>query len=202
MRTLSNTPTQRPVLAAGILSLILAFTLSTTSTQAVAQTSYHVTAGSQITVAGTSNLHDWTMVAKTFSSEGTLTIKGTQLVDITALTLTIPVKNLNSKESLMDSRAYKTLKEEQFKNITFKLTAATVNAAQKTIKASGNLTISGVTNPVVLQISYVLTDGEISFKGSEALKMSDYKIKAPSFMLGALKTGDALQIDMLLKMKN
>jgi polyisoprenoid-binding protein YceI len=201
MKSTILTPTRRPAFSAGILSLIIAFTLSATS-RLVAQTSYHVNAGSQITVAGTSNLHDWTMVAKSFTTEGTFTVKGTQLVDITALTLTIPVKNLNSKESLMDSRAYKTLKEEQFKNITFKLTETAVNASQKTIKASGNLSISGVTNAVVLQLSYVLSNGEITFKGAEAIKMSDFKIKAPSFMLGALKTGDALQIDILLKMKN
>lgn len=202
MRSLTNTPTHKPAFSAGLLCLIIALSVTIAPTKLAAQSAYHVTTGSALTVAGTSNLHDWTMLAKNFSSEGSFTVKGTQLVDVAALSLTIPVKNLNSKESVMDNRAYKTLKEEQFKNITFKLTDATVNAQQKLIKANGNLTISGVTNPIVLQIGYVIANNEITFKGSQAVKMSDYKIKAPSFMLGALKTGDDLKIDILLKMKN
>ncbi|RZK73063.1 MAG: YceI family protein, partial [Pedobacter sp.] len=111
-----------------------------------AQTPYKISSGSQIKVSGTSNLHDWTMIASTFTCEGSFAVSGTQLKDIKALSFVLPVKNLKSKESLMDTRAYKTLKEEQFNKITFKLIDATVNAVQRTVNATGNLTISGVTN--------------------------------------------------------
>lgn len=201
MKSISIKLPGKTAYAAGILSLVILFSLSAGSQRLQAQTPYRITDGSQIKVSGTSNLHDWTMLATVFSSEGNFILKGDQLVDITALNVTIPVKNLKSKESLMDSRAYKALKAEQFGNITFKLTGATVNAQQKLIKASGNLTISGVTNSINLQANYVLTGNEITCKVSQVVKMSDYKMKAPSFMLGALKTGDELKIDIILKMK-
>ena len=192
---------KQPARFAGVLCLIIAVGFNIIPAKILAQTPYKNTEGSQIKVFGTSNLHDWTMVAKTLTCEGTFIVKGDQLVDVTALTLNIPVKNLKSNESLMDSRAYKTLKADQFSSIGFKLTSATVNAQQKLIKATGNLTISGVSNLITLQISYLMSGDEILCKGSQSLKMTEYKIKPPSFMLGALKTGDDLKIDIILKMK-
>lgn len=192
---------KKAICSTSILCLMIVFSFTANSSKAIAQTSYKNSEGSQVKVFGTSNLHDWTMTAKAFTCEGTFIVKGDQLVDVTALTLTIPVKNLKSNESLMDSRAYKTLKADQYSTIGFKLTNATVNAQQKTIKATGNLTISGFSNLITLQISYVVNGDEILCKGSQSLKMTEYKIKPPSFMLGALKTGDDLKIDVNLKMK-
>lgn len=173
-----------------------------TSQQLKAQTNYTVAPGSQISVAGTSNLHDWTMEASKFSCDGKLTVAGGQLKDINALTFVLAVKNLKSKESLMDTRAYKALNEESHANMTFKLTDATVVEAQKLVKVTGNLTISGVTKAITIQSNYVVgSDESVTFKGSRAIKMSDFKIKAPSFMMGALKTGDDLTINIVLKLK-
>lgn len=169
----------------------------------LAQSVYKVSPNSSIKVIGTSNLHDWDMKANSFICEGNFDIKGSQLMDVKSLSFTLPITNLKSKESLMDSRAYKALKAEEFNKITFKLTSATVVAAQKLIKATGNLTIGGVTNLVTLNANYTLNaDNSLTCKGSKDLKMSDFKIKAPVFMLGALKTGDAITIDYMLNLKN
>lgn len=185
-----------------IYTVVVFFIIAVTAQQSKAQTTYSVAPGSQITVAGTSNLHDWTMTATKFSCDGKLTIAGGQLKDINSLAFVLPVKNLKSKESLMDTRAYKALNEEGFDKMTFKLTDATVLEAQKLVKVSGNLTISGVTKAIVIQANYtVAADESIGFKGSRTLKMSDFKIKAPSFMMGALKTGDDLTINIDLKLK-
>jgi polyisoprenoid-binding protein YceI len=86
--------------------------------------------------------------------------------------------------------------------MTFKLSDATVIEAQKLIKVTGNLTIAGVTKAITLQANYAVgADESVQFKSSKAIKMSDFKIKAPSFMMGALKTGDDLTINILLKLK-
>lgn len=183
-----------------ILSLTIILTLFANVLQA--QTSFKSVAGSFIKVNGTSNLHDWSMLASNVSCEGSYTLKGDQLADITAMNLSVPVTSLKSKEDLMDTRAYKALKAEQYNKITFKLTDATVVPGQKIIKVTGNLTISGVTNQVTLQSAYTVNGSELTCKGSKSIKMSDFKIKAPSFMMGALKTGDEVTIDFTLKLKN
>jgi polyisoprenoid-binding protein YceI len=166
------------------------------------QSPYSIVPSSQVKVSGTSNLHDWTMLATSFTCEGNFIVKNNQLQDLSALSFALPVKNLKSKDNLMDTRAYKTLKENTYSKITFKLIRATVVPQQKIIKATGNLTIAGVTNQIALQTAYTINaDESITCKGSKELKMSDYGIKAPSFMMGALKTGNDLAIDILLKLK-
>ncbi|HTN20055.1 MAG TPA: YceI family protein [Pelobium sp.] len=197
MKSFKNT---RGLKAVIVLAFFIISTLS--GFQLKAQTLYSIAPGSSITVDGTSNLHDWTMSASKFSCDGKLVIASGQLKDITALTFVLPVQNLKSKESLMDTRAYKALNEESFDKMTFKLTDATVVEAQKLVKVTGNLTIAGVTKVITLQSNYLVgNDESVAFKATKAIKMSDFKIKAPSFMMGALKTGDDLTINILLKLK-
>jgi len=38
-------------------------------------------------------------------------------------------------------------------------------------------------------------DATINCSGTEALKMSDYKVEPPSFLFGAMKTDDAIKVD-------
>ncbi len=186
----------------GLLStFLLALGMLLFSTTAQSQTSYKVIPGSTIKVFGTSNLHDWNMTAGTFTCEGMLKVKDGELQDVSSLSFSLPVTNLKSKEDLMDTRAYKSLKAAEFSKITFKLKDATMLPQQK-LKATGSLTIAGVTKEVVITSAYVMnSDDTITFKGSKAFKMSDHNIKAPSFMLGALKTGNDITIDILLKLK-
>lgn len=100
----------------------------------------------------------------------------------------------------METRAYKALKSESFNKITFKLTSATVQ--QGTIKAIGILNIAGVSNEISLQTNYTVSaDGTVTCKGSKTIKMTDYKITPPSFMMGALKTKDDVALDLTLKFK-
>lgn len=166
-----------------------------------AQTSYKTMPGSQIKVFGTSNLHDWDMTASTFSCEGVFIVRDGELLDVKSLWFSLPVTNLKSKEDLMDTRAHKALKAAEFSKISFKLRDA-VLMPQRKLKAMGSLTIGGVTNEVIIMSSYVINaDETITCKGTKAIKMSDHKIKAPSFMMGALKTGNEVSIEFSLKLK-
>ncbi len=188
--------------AYGMLSItLLTFSLLVNAGSAQAQSIYKIIPGSQIKVFGTSNLHDWNMTASTFSCEGSFKVKEGELQDVSALSFSLPVTNLKSKEDLMDTRAYKALKASEFSKIVFKLKNAAMLPQQK-IRATGTLTIGGASNEVVITSSYVVNSDEtITFKGSKQIKMSDHNIKAPSFMMGALKTGNDVTIDIMLKLK-
>lgn len=190
--------TRRNFLRMLALVMVIGFTAFTVNDQ----TPFKVAGGSQIKVDGTSNIHDWTMNATSFACEGTYVLNGGQLVDVTALSFTLPVANLKGKEDLLNTRAHKALKADQHNKISFKLTKADVVAAQKVIKVAGNLTIGGVTKPVTLQTNYTVNGDELICKGSKSIKMSEFGIKAPSFMMGALKVADAVTIDLNLKLKN
>ena len=203
MKNISTNTRSLPRYSAGLFALIMVFGIQVLTQEARGQSSYKIMEGTQIKVSGTSNLHDWTMMAKSFVCEGKFVTKGGVLQDVSSLSFSLPVTNLKSKEDLMDTRAHKTLKASKFDKITFKLIEATVVPKQKVINAIGNLTIGGVTNKVSLQTTYLINaDETITCKGSKMVKMSDFNIKAPSFMLGALKTGNDVTIDLLLKFKN
>jgi YceI-like domain len=161
-----------------------------------------------IKVMGTSNLHDWSMEAKDISCSakfGFGTTGSGLPQSLTALNLVIPVHNLKSGESLMDSRAYTALKADKFGTITFTSASAVIVPGQKNqfqLKSTGTMAIGGVSQPVVLVAAcQVNADGGIACNGSQQLKMTDYQIKPPSFMLGALRTGDLLTINFSLILK-
>lgn len=160
-----------------------------------------------IKVSGTSNLHNWTMEAKGISCPAKFNfLPGhDQPQSLTALTLSVPVQELKSGESGMDSRAYTALKAKQFNNIVFELTSATLTPGQKDqfqVKSMGNLSIAGVSKPVAMDAACLIdADGAIACSGSAKLKMTDYQIKPPTFMLGALKTGNDLTINFKLVVK-
>lgn len=178
------------------------FNISILAQTAYAQAPYKAVTGSQIKVLGTSNIHDWNMVSSYFTSDVNLSITDGVLKDINALNFVLSVKNLKAKDDLMNTRAYKALKESSFDKISFKLTDATVSPSQKIVKAFGNLTIAGVTNKIALQTTYIINaDESITFKGTKVIKMSDYKIAPPSYMMGAMKVGDEVSIEIQLKLK-
>lgn len=182
--------------AIGSLFFIVALSLGV----AQAQSPYKAIAGSSIEVKGSSNIHDWKMDAKSIPAEAVLEVEGNQVTSIKSLSFTLPVKTLKGKEDLLNTRAYKAMKEDAHKNVVFKLTSATVS--QNVIKANGTLTIAGVTKPVSLQANATVNaDGTVTCVGSKKLKMSDHGIAPPSFMLGALKVVDDITVAFNLKLK-
>ena len=163
-------------------------------------------ATSEIKVSGTSNLHDWSMKGNDYTCFAQFTMQSAaagQLISLNGLSLSIPVKSLKSGENLLDSRAYKAIDADKFSHVNFKMTSATVTPLggnKYQIKALGQLTISGVAKEVTLTANGILnSDRSLHVTGSTRIKMTDFGIKPPSFMMGALKTGNDLTIDYNVK---
>jgi polyisoprenoid-binding protein YceI len=159
--------------------------------------------GIDMKLSGTSTLHNWAMDAKTFSGDAEFSFKSAdELSAIKSLSFALAVNDLKSGESGLDKNAYKALNEKEYKDITYKLLSATVTpqgGGKSLIKAHGNLTIAGVTKEVTMDVySTVNKDGSVTCTGSEKLNMSDYAVKPPKFMLGAMKTGDAITLNFTL----
>jgi polyisoprenoid-binding protein YceI len=160
-----------------------------------------------VKVKGSSNLHDWVMEAKNGTIEANLNLASnvSYLAGIQSLSFNLPVKNLKSTEgNLMDTRAYDALKAGKYPNISFKLLSATPtsNSANKSVfKVTGELTISGTTKQIEMTANATKNaDGSVIITGSENLKMTQFGIKPPSFMFGALKVTDNLTIDYTVRL--
>ena len=166
------------------------------------------TADADIKVLGTSNLHDWSMEAKEVACTARFryaVAKSTIPGGLQGFGFTFPVHGLKSGESGMDSKAYAAMKAKNNGNIAFTASSSTITpggAGQFSVKSIGSLTIAGVSKSVVLTAAcLVKADGSISCTGTDKLLMSDYQIKPPTYMLGALKTGNALTIDFTMIVK-
>jgi len=183
----------------GVLVALLTFSFY----QLKAQSVYKLTDSKDIVMklSGTSTLHKWDMTATVFTGQASFGFKPgseTGLTALKSLTFVLADANLSSGESGLDKNAYKALKATQFKNIVYKLTSATVSPQSGTkylLKTNGSLTIAGVTKPVIMDVACVVSpDGAITCTGTYQLNMTDFAVKPPTFMLGAMKTGDAVTL--------
>jgi polyisoprenoid-binding protein YceI len=202
-----KTKDQRSYKVIKLLSCILFISfISAVSVKAQGAYKLSNSADNVVKVLGSSNVHDWTMIAQNPVCEADFTSAiGDIPKALKSFTFSVDAKSLKSEHSSMDDRTYKTIKADEFPKIIFKLTAATVTPGAKdkfTINATGNLTIAGVTKLITLQVNGDLkSDNTITCSGSQKIKLTDFKISPPSFMLGAMKVKDDLTIQYNLNFK-
>lgn len=164
-----------------------------------AQTKYSSKNNITMSVSGTSTMHDWVMKSTSGDCVATFTedAKGS-LTDVTAFTFTVSSKALKSGKDGMDKNAYKALKADKNPTITATLKSADVvakDAKNYTIKAVVKLTIAGKTleTDLIAQAKHI-NDNSYSITGDKKISMKDYGMEPPSFMLGAVKTGNDVTI--------
>ena len=163
-----------------------------------AQESYQLRTA-EISISGTSSLHDWTSKTTELTASGDLTVDNGNLVDVPALKVKIPVTSISSeKGKIMDNKTYKALLSDEYPNITFnlqELQSIDTNGNEMTLKVSGQLTIAGKAKAIQLTAK-AKADGKggFQFTGSKALKMTDFGIDPPTALLGTLKTGDDITV--------
>lgn len=171
------------------------------ASQVNAQTNYKQSAESYITIAGTSTLHEWTMSSSLPQLVAAIetTIEG-NVREVKSLVLTVQSQSLKSANKGMDRNAYSALKADNFKAISFFMNSSTVQ--NNVVHCLGNLSIAGVTKQVNVDATCALKGDKSSLicTGSKALKMSDYKVEAPSFMFGTVKTGDEITISFNIEL--
>ena len=190
-----------------LYSILTVIVLFSTVQFSKAQTIYKVvnSKDSFIKVLGSSNVHDWTMASTTTESQGDFKFDGDQLKSLSSLVFSVEAKTLKSEHASMDDRTYKTIKADQFPKITFKLSSTSITPQQKgkfLIKAKGDLTIAGSTQSITMDVTATVNaDNTITCNGAQKLKLTDYKISPPSFMLGAMKVKDDLNIQFNINYK-
>ncbi|HJT23610.1 MAG TPA: YceI family protein [bacterium] len=163
--------------------------------------------GSLLYMEGDSTLHKYQMRADVLKGLAVLKAKAPkdlakalQAGDVASMALVVPVQTFKSRESGLDSNAYKALKAEQNPGIKFELKKETLKAGPKdgayVLTATGDLTIAGTTAPVTLKADTIVKDGKVELKGVQKLKMSDFKVTPPSISLlvTSITCTDAIEI--------
>jgi hypothetical protein len=187
-----------------VFLLLLGFTMSFAPKSTTNDSTFRSQSLSLV-VKGTSTLHDWEMKSASGNCQVVLVLgAGDKVTGLSGLSFSTPTESLKSEHSAMDKNAYKSLRTGSAKNITFVLSTAKVtpvDANTYTLHGVGKLTIAGTTRETDLAatVKYNAADKSFNCSGTKKLKMSDYKIEPPSFMMGAVKTGDDVSISFNTK---
>ena len=185
------------------IALLIAISFSVYS-GAIAQTNYESHA-MNISLTGTSTLHDWEMKAASGTSEAAFIVGADgKITSLSKLSFTLHAENLKSGHTAMDKNTYKALKTGDNPNITFVLTSAAVTSKGSNnylLDCAGTMSIAGTTKAtnLVATAHYNPSDKSFTVTGVKKMKMTDYNVKPPTVMLGTIKTGNDISIAYNLK---
>ncbi len=184
-----------------VLLVSVAFLPISIRAQALFEISSH-----SMSVAGTSNLHDWTAEVEKINGTFKVTVEGGKLVNIQDLQVTVDAQSFkSSKGSIMNSKINDALNSKKHPRITYKLSKVdkiSESASGYKVNTTGILTIAGVNQTVSLEATgKVMSNGYIEFSGTKKIKMTDYKVEPPTAMFGALTTGDEVTLNFKVVLK-
>lgn len=150
---------------------------------------------SEVVINGETNVnHNFTIKATELSGKMTVADNRPQ-----ALTVEIPVRSLISGEKLMDKKTHEAFNEPKNPKILFQMTelnSIQVNGENIAVTVTGNLSLKGATKKVTLKADgKEMSPGVYTFQGALPVKMSDYGMKAPTAMLGTMKTKDQVTVN-------
>ena len=164
--------------------------------------------GSEITIQGTSTLHDFH--CKTDKILAYVDVDPSYTKDLTkvarplvSVKVNIVARTLTCGGGTIDNNMYKTLKTDQFQLIKYTMSGydlldATTSSFSANTK--GTLQIAGQDKPVDIKINAArLAEGKATAEGEQTIKLTDFGIDPPSFMFGRLKVGNEIKVKFNLR---
>ncbi|WIE63633.1 YceI family protein [Curtobacterium sp. MCLR17_036] len=145
------------------------------------------------------NGSDVTVTGRTDSVSGSATVDGTS---ITKATITVQVADIATDSDQRDSYFRDSaLDTSAFPEATFTLTEPVADAVPsgsdtKTVRASGELTMHGVTKDVTAELQIGLNGDGVDISGSIPVTFSDFDVQAPS--LGFVTVDDSGAVEFLV----
>lgn len=154
-------------------------------------------------IEGDSTLHPYSSTSTAVAAALALEAPGDAAGALAAkaparMTFTVPVASLKSAHGGLDKNLRKTLDAAAHPDITFTLRSYKVDGASVT--AEGELRVAGKSRAVLLSSRLEARGGALFLEGAQPLKMTDFGIKPPTMMLGAVKTSDDVTVRWRLEL--
>ena len=163
---------------------------------------------SRLWLEGDSTLHAYSSTATKVSVEGEIegpaTLKRTLIglareKGLKGLAFRIPVQGLKSGKAGLDKNMRRALKADEFPEIVLRLEAyilapQVAGAGIFQVRAAGRLEVAGKESTLELEAQASAADGRLRVRGVRELLMTDFGIKPPTMLLGALKTEDRVVV--------
>lgn len=177
-------------------AMVLGF-LAISPLRAAAQNAPLTLTSAKVSLAGTSNIHEYTAsttdvriiklsMANGASGAGVLTA-ALNPGAVTAFEIAVTVKSLHSPKDGIDKNMYKALKADEFADIGFRLVRFEGRPGVA-LRAIGMLKIAGVEKEVAFDVKTAATATTLMVSGEVPLLMTDYGITPPKALMGMLKT--------------
>ena len=182
--------------------IIISFLFVLIGSYSYAQTYQLNPKNSELSIEGTSTIHDWEMIAEKIEGEAIMDITNNNLKTINSLSFKVLVRDLKSGKSVMDSNMKKALNERDFKYITYQLQSIenkSLKDNQIIFNTLGKLTIAGKSNIHKIQVSVSIFNNKVIFKGKLKLDMTKYNIVPPTVVMGTIKTGKEITINFMVE---
>lgn len=189
-----------------LFSLATAMTVAA-AVPAAAQSAVLTTAPtSKVTVAGGSNVHDWSCSGSKF--DATIEMDATSLTQplgdvgkpILKVVVGIPTTSIKCGKDKMDENMYKALKADQFPTIKYELTQYKLDPSKTTAISfvaltEGQLSVAGTTTTVRMPVTATRREsGQFVGEGTVRMLMTDVGIKPPTALLGTMRTKNEITI--------
>ncbi|MGF1585317.1 MAG: YceI family protein [Bacteroidales bacterium] len=160
-----------------------------------------------ISVVGTSTLHDWEMQSDAAVSEAQFTVDNQgQPERLESVMFRLQKNTLKSDKSGLDRRAYDAMNADRHPEIIFRTNGSgdlQESGDKYEVNTKGELTVAGVTRNIDVNATCTNGNGnELVCTGSQTLNMSDFDIDPPVMMLGTLRTGDEITINYRIVYSN
>ncbi|HET8656795.1 MAG TPA: YceI family protein [Longimicrobiaceae bacterium] len=163
---------------------------------------------SRLWVEGTSSVRSFKCTAKQFDAAidaeddaKTAVLAGTKAVR--AVSVRVPVRSLDCGNGTMNEHMLKAIKAKENPEIAFQLISYELvrQGEAESLKMTGTLSLGGAQRPVTLTGDVRSADGALAVTGATVIKLSEYGLKAPSLMMGAMKVGDQVTVRYDLSLK-
>lgn len=162
-------------------------------------------ASGRVSLAGTSNVHDYTATTATLRVtrvQFAPSVAGPELWTeilkpgaLEAFEVAIPAATLTSDKEGLDKNMHKALKVTEHPDITFRLRRLEPKAnGSGALQGVGILKVAGVEREVILDLKTARKESGLAVTGRVALLMTDFGITPPKAMLGMLKTDPKVTI--------
>ena len=160
----------------------------------------------QLSVKGTSTLHDWESKASKVYAKGEIVEDAGVLTGVKHMKVSVDAKSIvSTKGKMMDEKTWEALKADKHPKITYELVSVASIAKQATgytIKTNGNLTIAGVTKSIPMTVqAQTLEDGSLEFTGSKEILLSDYGMTPPTALMNTVKVGKTVTVSFKVSLQ-
>lgn len=166
-------------------------------------------AASTVKLEGKSTLHPFESVCKEFALDMTLPgdalPKSIEAQSQGGMTVKIPVSCLKSEHGGLDKNLQKALGAKENPDIVFVMKGYKLekekDSGATSVAAWGDLTVAGKTQAETIKGSLTVKDGRTVIDGEQPLLMTDFGVKPPTMMMGAVKTENRVLVKYHLELE-